>query len=55
MAWRLTNKTRRWGFLYERLKKRSGAKKAIVAVARRSGASWSLLHSGQAYRLAGEQ
>jgi transposase len=49
-AWRLTNKTRRWGLLYERLKKRCGAKKAIVAVARRV---WcvivSLLKSGQAY------
>jgi transposase len=30
LAWRLTNKTRRWGLLYERLKKRCGAKKAIV-------------------------
>ena len=51
LAWRLTNKTRRWGLLYERLKKRCGAKKAIVAVARRA---WcvivSLLKSGQAYR-----
>jgi hypothetical protein len=51
----LTNKTRRWGLLYERLKKRCGAKKAIVAVARRA---WcvivSLLHSGQAYRPIGE-
>ena len=55
LAWRLTNKTRRWGLLYERLKKRCGAKKAIVAVARRA---WcvivSLLHSGQAYRPMGE-
>jgi transposase len=50
LAWRLTNKTRRWGLLYERLKRRCGAKKAIVAVARRV---WcvlvSLLKSGQAY------
>jgi transposase len=49
-AWRLTNKTRRWEHLYQRLKKRCGAKKAIVAVARRL---WcvivSLLRSGQAY------
>jgi transposase len=55
LAWRLTNKTRRWGLLYERLKKRCGAKKAIVAVARRA---WcvivSLLRSGQAYRPIGE-
>lgn len=50
-SWRLTNKTQRWGALYARLKKRCGAKKAIVAVARRV---WcmivSLLKSGQAYR-----
>jgi transposase len=55
LAWRLTNKTRRWGLLYERLKKRCGAKKAIVAVARRA---WcvivSLLKSSQAYRPIGE-
>jgi len=55
LAWRLTNKTRRWGLLYERLKKRCGAKKAIVAIARRA---WcvivSLLKSGQAYRPIGE-
>jgi len=55
LAWRLTNKTRHWGLLYERLKKRCGAKKAIVAVARRA---WcvivSLLHSGQAYQPIGE-
>ncbi len=50
LAWRLANKTRRWGLLYERLKKRCGAKKAIVAVARRA---WcvivSLLKRGEAY------
>ena len=55
LAWRLTNKTRRWSLLYERLKKRCGAKKAIVAVARRA---WcvivSLLKSSQAYRPIGE-
>jgi transposase len=49
-AWRLTNKTRRWGALYARLKKRCGAKKAIVAVARRVWCVMvSLLKSGQAY------
>lgn len=49
-AWRLTNKTRRWGSLYERLKKRCGAKKAIVAVARRAWCVMvSLLKRGQAY------
>jgi transposase len=53
-AWRLTNKTRRWGALYERLKKRCGAKKAIVAVARRVWCVMvSLLKSGQAYAAAG--
>ncbi len=54
LAWRLTNKTRRWGLLYERLKRRCGAKKAIVAVARRV---WcvivSLLKRGEAYRPTG--
>jgi transposase len=50
LAWRLTNKTRRWGALYARLKKRCGAKKAIVAVARRAWCVMvSLLKSGQAY------
>jgi transposase len=34
-AWRLVNRTRRWSFLYNRLKQRTGAKKAIVAIARR--------------------
>ena len=49
-AWRLTNKTQRWGALYARLKKRCGAKKAIVAVARRVWCMMvSLLKSGQAY------
>ena len=53
-AWRLANKTRRWGALYERLKKRCGAKKAIVAVARRVWCVMvSLLKSGQAYAAAG--
>ena len=53
-AWRLTNKTRRWGALYERLKRRCGAKKAIVAVARRVWCVMvSLLKSGQAYAPAG--
>lgn len=31
-AWRLVGKTRRWGLVYEKLKGRIGAKKAIVAV-----------------------
>ena len=50
-AWRLVNRTRRWSFLYERLKQRSGAKKAIVAVARRIWCVMvAMLKSGTAYR-----
>jgi transposase len=50
-AWRLVNKTRRWGAIYEKLKHRCGAKKAIVAVARRVWCVMvSMLHSGQAYQ-----
>jgi transposase len=52
LAWRLVSKTRRWGLLYEALKARTGAKKAIVAVARRVLCVLvSLLKSGQRYRL----
>ena len=49
-AWRLVLKTRRWGNLYEKLKARCGAKKAIVAVARRVWCVMvSMLRSGQKY------
>lgn len=55
LAWRLVEKTRRWGFLYEKLKARCGAKKAIVAVARRIlCVIVSLLKSGQRYSMASE-
>jgi transposase len=55
LAWRLVEKTRRWGFLYEKLKARCGAKKAIVAVARRVlCVIVSLLKSGQRYSMASE-
>lgn len=55
LAWRLVNKTRRWGSLYEKLKQRCGSKKAIVAVARRVlCVVVSLWKSGQRYRLATE-
>lgn len=55
LAWRLVEKTRRWGFLYEKLKTRCGAKKAIVAVARRVlCVIVSLLKSGQRYSMATE-
>lgn len=51
-AWRLVGKTRRWGVLYERLKQRRGAKKAIVAVARRLLCMIvSMLRRGECYRL----
>ena len=50
-AWRLVNKTRRWGSLYEKLKARCGAKKAIVAIARRVWCVMiSILRSGQKYQ-----
>lgn len=53
-AWRLVNKTRRWGDLYDKLKARCGAKKAIVAIARRVWCVMvSMLRSGQPYRAAG--
>lgn len=52
-AWRLVARTRRWGMIYEKLKARSGAKKAIVAVARRVLCVMvAMLRSGQAYRAA---
>jgi transposase len=54
-AWRLVGKTRRWGQVYEKLKARTGGKKAIVAVARRLlGVMVALLRSGRRYSLAGE-
>jgi transposase len=55
LAWRLVNKTRRWGFVYENLKRRCGSKKAIVAVARRVLCVLaSILRSGQRYNMATE-
>ena len=51
-AWRLVLKTRRWASVYEKLKARCGAKKAIVAVARRVWCVMvSMLNSGQKYQL----
>jgi len=50
-AWRLVGKTRRWRAIYEKIKLRSGAKKAIVAVARRLlCVMMSMLASGERYR-----
>jgi transposase len=54
-SWRLVIKTRRWGLIYEKLKQRTGAKKAIVAIARRLlGVMVALLRSGRRYSLASE-
>ncbi len=51
-AWRLVVKTRRWSSVYDKLKMRCGAKKAIVAVARRVWCVMvSMLMSGQKYQL----
>ena len=38
-AWRAVGKTRRWGLAYEKLSRRKGGKRAIVAIARRRLAS----------------
>lgn len=55
LSWRMVRQTRRWGLVYEKLKQRRGAKKAIVAVARRLlGVVVSLLRSGRQYSLATE-
>jgi transposase len=55
LAWRLVGKTRRWSYVYEQLASRCGAKKAIVAVARRVLCVLvSLLKSGQRYCLASD-
>jgi len=52
-AWRLVGKTRRWGLIYDRFKKRMGAKKAIVAVARRVLCVMvAMLNSGKRYNTA---
>ena len=50
-AWRLVGKTRRWSSIYVKLKARCGAKKAIVAVARRVWCVMvSMLQSGRKYQ-----
>ena len=54
-AWRLVTKTRRWGLAYEKLKSRKGARRAIVAIARRLlGLMFSLLRRGERYSLGTE-
>jgi transposase len=52
-AWRIKRQSRYWGGIFEKLQHRRGAKKAIVAIARRLlGVMVALLRSGQRYRLA---
>jgi transposase len=53
LAWRMVGTSRKWGRHYHRLEARVGAKKAIVAIARRlMGVIFTLLRSGQKYALA---
>jgi transposase len=55
LAWRMVGRSRRWGRHYTRLEARIGAKKAIVAIARRLlGVIFTLLRTGQKYALACE-
>jgi transposase len=54
-AWRMVGKTRRWGFAYEKLARRKGGKRAIVAIARRLlGLIYGLLRRGECYSMASE-
>jgi transposase len=54
LAWRLAGKSPRWRGIYRKLEAHCGAKKAIVAVARRLlSVLFAVLRTGQAYRLAG--
>jgi transposase len=54
-AWRAVGKTRRWGLAYEKLQRRKGGKRAIVAIARRLLAVMvSLLRRGERYTLGTE-
>ena len=52
-AWRMVGSSRKWGGHYHRLEARVGAKKAIVAIARRLlGMIFALLRTGHKYSLA---
>ena len=52
-AWRMVGSSPKWGGHYHRLAARVGAKKAIVAIARRLlGVIFTLLRTGQKYALA---
>jgi transposase len=53
LAWRMVRTSRKWGRHFTRLEVRVGAKKAIVAIARRLvGMIFALLREGRAYSLA---
>jgi transposase len=50
-SWQLVRRSRSWALIYERLKLRRGARRAIVAVARRLlGVMVALMRSGDMYR-----
>jgi len=52
-AWRMVGSSHKWGGHYHRLEARVGAKKAIVAIARRLlGMIFALLRTGRKYSLA---
>jgi transposase len=53
LAWRMVRTSRKWGRQFTRLEVRIGAKKAIVAIARRLlGVIFALLREGRQYSLA---
>jgi transposase len=53
LAWRMVRTSRQWGRQFTRLEVRVGAKKAIVAIARRlAGMIFALLREGKRYSLA---
>jgi len=53
LAWRMVRTSRKWGRHFTRLEVRVGAKKAIVAIARRLvGMIFALLREGKQYSLA---
>jgi hypothetical protein len=55
LAWRMIRTSRKWGRHFTHLEVRIGAKKAIVAIARRLvGMIFALLRTGQKYSLARE-
>ena len=52
-AWRLVRKSKYWAHVFERMARRRGRKRAIVAVARRLlSLMVSMLQNGQRYRYA---